>query len=395
MKKVLILGSTGSIGRQTLDIIRNQNKRFKVAGLSCNSNIKLFEEQIREFKPGLIHINSDIDRKLKSQLGYKKIYSGEDGLLELIREVDCDIVVLAIVGAAGLKPAIEAIRSGKNIALATKEVMVLAGNLIKQEIKKINTILRKKGKPIVKLFPIDSEHSAIWQSLRSGQRKELEKIILTCSGGPFRSKSVEELNKITVTDALNHPTWNMGRRITIDSATLMNKSLEVIEAKYLFDLNASQIEVVVHPESILHSAVMFRDGSMIGQLSLPDMRIPIQYALSYPARFKTSFERLSLTRLKTLTFYSPDIKKFPCLQYGFEAAEKGGTLPAVINAADEIVVESFLKEKIRFNDIQEIIKKTMDTHKNIINPSLDDIIRTDTQTRVTARMISDKFSTKY
>lgn len=393
MKKILVLGSTGSIGKQTLDVIRNNPDKFKVAGLACNANITLLEEQIQEFKPKFIGINYINGQKPKLQSGSRKVFYGENGLLELIREVDCDLVVLAIVGAAGLRPAIEIIRAGKSIALATKEVMVLAGKLIKEEIKKKNAELQKNGKPLIKLFPIDSEHSAIWQSLHSGQHTEIEKIFLTCSGGPFRNKTIKELQEITAEDALRHPTWNMGRRITIDSATLMNKGLEVIEAKWLFDIQISQIEVIIHPQSILHSAVMFQDGSVIGQFSLPDMRIPIQYALSYPQRFKNPFPRLSLSQIKSLTFAKPDIKKFPCLQYGFKAAAEGGTLPTVVNAADEVAVKLFLNKKIKFLDIASIIKKTMDEHKNINNPTLKEILKADALARDAARKISSNLMT--
>jgi 1-deoxy-D-xylulose-5-phosphate reductoisomerase len=390
MKKILILGSTGSIGKQTLDVIRNSPGKFKIIGLTCNANIDLLKEQIQEFKPKF----AGIGQESKINLGNVKVFYGEKGILELIREADYDLVVLSIVGAAGLKPAIEAIHAGKSIALATKEVMVLAGKLINKEIKKKNSELQKEGKPLIQLFPIDSEHSAIWQSLRSGQPKEIERIFLTCSGGPFRNKTTEELQGLTVEDALRHPTWNMGKRITIDSATLMNKGFEVIEAKHLFDVDISQIEVIVHPQSILHSAVMFQDGSIIGQFSLPDMRIPIQYALSYPQRLKNSFPRFSFSQMSSLTFDKPDVKKFPCLSYGFKAADVGGTLATAINAADEVAVELFLNNKIKFTDIAKIIKKTMDRHKNIKNPTLKEILKTDFQARKTARMISDKLTTK-
>jgi 1-deoxy-D-xylulose-5-phosphate reductoisomerase len=389
MKKILILGSTGSIGRQTLDVIRNHPGKFKVVGLACNANITLLKEQIREFRPKFVAIGQES----KLRLGNRKVFYGEKGLLELIHEADCDLVVLAIVGAAGLKPAIEVIRIGKSIALATKEVMVLAGKLINEEIKKKNRELQKRNKPLIRLFPIDSEHSAIWQSLMSGQRGEIEKIFLTCSGGPFRNKTIEELQSLTAEDALHHPTWNMGKRITIDSATLMNKGLEVIEAKWLFGIQASQIEVIIHPQSILHSAVMFRDGSVIGQFSLPDMRIPIQYALSYPVRIKNSLPRMSFSQIKSLTFDKPDMKKFPCLQYGFKAADMGGTLPTVINAADEIAVKLFLDKKIKFLDISKIIKKIMTKHKNIKNPTLEEILKSDVEARKTARMISKNLTT--
>jgi len=391
MKKLLILGSTGSIGKQTLDVIRNSPGKFKVVGLACNANVKLLEEQIREFKPKFVNVNNQ-ESRFKS--GNIKVLHGENGLLELIRKTDYDLAVLAIVGAAGLRPAIEIIHAGRSIALATKEVMVLAGKLFNEEIKKKNKELQKKGKPLIRLFPIDSEHSAIWQSLASGQHKEIEKIFLTCSGGPFRNKTIEELQKLTAEDALRHPTWNMGKRITIDSATLMNKGFEVIEAKWLFDIQTSQIEVIIHPQSILHSAVMFRDGSVIGQFSLPDMRLPIQYALSYPERFKNSFPRLSFSQMKTLTFDRPDMNKFPCLKYGLEAANTGGTLATVINAADEIAVKLFLDNKIKFPDISNIIEKTMRKHKNIQNPTLEEILKTDTWAREAAMTISSNLKIK-
>jgi 1-deoxy-D-xylulose-5-phosphate reductoisomerase len=389
MKKIIVLGSTGSIGRQTLDVVRNQPGKFKVIGLACNANMTLLKEQIREFRPKFVSIGRESELKLSSQ----KIFHGEEGLSELICEADYDLAVLAIVGAAGLMPAMNLIHAGKSIALATKEVMVLAGKLINEEIKKKNSQLQKEGKPPVKLFPIDSEHSAIWQSLASGEHSEIEKIFLTCSGGPFRNKTAEELQKLTAEDALKHPTWNMGKRITIDSATLMNKGLEVIEAKHLFDVQTSQIEVIIHPQSILHSAVMFQDGSTIGQFSPPDMRIAIQYALSYPKRLRNSFPRLSFPQIQSLTFDKPDMEKFPCLEYGFKAAREGGTLPTVVNAADEVAVKLFLDRKIKFTDITKIIKKTMDGHKNIKNPSLEDILKADTQAQIGARMISDNLAT--
>lgn len=386
MKKILVLGSTGSIGRQTLDVVRSHPKKFKIVGLACGSNVGLLKDQVGEFKPKFVSINQGSDLKLKNI----KILYGEKGLVELIKKRNYDLAVLAIVGAAGLRPAIELIRAGKSIALATKEVMVLAGDLIKREIKKKNKELEKQKKPLIKLFPIDSEHSAIWQSLASGENREIEKIILTCSGGPFRNKTLKELQNLTAKDALKHPTWNMGKRITIDSASLMNKGLEVIEAKQLFDVDISQIEVVVHPQSILHSAVMFQDGSTIGQFSLPDMRIPIQYALSYPQRLKNNFPRLSLFETKTLTFEKVDMEKFPCLTHGFKAAKLGGTLPTVVNAADEIAVKLFLEDKIKFVDISRIIKETMDKHRNIKKPTLEKILEADIWARKTAQEVSEK-----
>lgn len=376
MKKILILGSTGSIGTQTLDVIRQNKEFFEIAGIVGNKNINLLKKQIDEFNPRYVGV---FDQSLKSELsGYKKgikFFYGEEGVLELISLVKCDTVVVAITGASGLKPAIYAIRAGHDLALATKEVMVLAGELIKRALKKHK----------VRLFPIDSEHSAIWQSFRSGRRQEVEKIILTCSGGPFRGKKEKDLKNVTVAQALGHPTWKMGKRITIDSATLMNKGLEVIEAKWLFDIAVTKIEVVVHPQSILHSAVLFHDGSIIGQFGRPDMRIPIQYALSYPKRLKNNFPRSSLTEINTLTFEKPDLSTFSCLSHAYEAIRIGGTMPTVLNAADEIAVEMFLNNQIDFLDIPKIIFKTMRKHQVVKNPSIEDILEVDNWARNKAK----------
>ncbi len=378
MKKIVILGSTGSIGRQTLEVIRGNRNFFQVVGITCNRNLDLLKKQISEFRPRFVGIN---DRKIKINLDRStkgtKFFYGEEGILELINLAQCDIVVVAMVGAAGLKPAMTAIESGKNIALATKEVMVLAGELIKKALKEKNRRLKQQRKKTINLFPIDSEHSAIWQSLRAGNKNEIEKIILTCSGGPFRGKKKEELKEVTVEQALAHPNWKMGKRITIDSATLMNKGLEIIEAKWLFDIEVNKIEVVIHPQSILHSGVIFRDGSIIGQFGLPDMRIPIQYALTYPQRLKNNFLRISFLKTSSLTFAPPDLKTFPCLTYAYQAVESGGTMPTVLNAADEIAVKLFLENKIKFLDIPKIILKTMTKHRVIKNPSLEEILEVD------------------
>lgn len=375
MKKLLILGSTGSIGTQTLDVVRQNKDYFEIVGLVCNSNVDLLEKQIDEFKPKYVGIY-DKSAKLKAQIANFNLFIGEEEILNLIKEIKCDIVVVAIVGAAGLKPAITAIRSKKDVALATKEVLVLAGELINEELKKNN----------VSLLPIDSEHSAIWQSLRAGNNKEIEKIILTCSGGPFRGKKKQELERVTPVQALGHPNWKMGRRITIDSSTLMNKGLELIEAKWLFDVSVNQVEVVVHPQSILHSGILFRDGSMIGQFGVPDMRIAIQYALTHPERLKNDLPRLSLAKIGSLTFEKPDIQTFPCLELAYKAIETGGTMPTVLNAVDEIAVSAFLEERIKFLEISEIIAKVMTKHTVIKNPSLEDILDTDRWARETARM---------
>jgi len=371
MKKILILGSTGSIGKQTLEVIRQNNKYFQVVGLVCKNSINLLRKQIKEFHPSYVGI---YDKKNNITEKKVKVFYGEDEILKLIKLIECDIVVIAISGAAGLKPAFAAIKSNKNVALATKEVMVLAGELIRQELKR---------RPRVKLFPIDSEHSAIWQSLRAGNSQEVEKIILTCSGGPFRGKKPRDLETINFKQALNHPNWKMGKKITIDSATLMNKGLELIEAKWLFGIPVEKIEVVVHPQSILHSAVLFQDGSIIGQFGLPDMKVPIQYALSYPKRLKNNLPRVSLTELKGLTFEEPDLKTFACLRLAYDAIKIGGTMPTVLNAADEVAVELFLKGKIKFLDIPKIIFQAMNKHKTIKNPGLSEILLVDKLTRET------------
>jgi len=376
MKKILILGSTGSIGKQTLEVVRQNKKHFQVVGLVCRNNIDLLKEQIKEFKPSYAGI---YDEKINLREKNIKIFYGEEEILRLIKLINCDIVVIAISGAAGLQPAFAAIKSNKNVALATKEVMVLAGGLIKEELKK---------RPKVKLFPIDSEHSAIWQSLRAGNKGEVEKIILTCSGGPFRGKKIKDFETVNFKQALNHPNWKMGNKITIDSATLMNKGLELIEAKWLFDIPIEKIEIIVHPQSILHSAVLFQDGSIIGQFGLPDMRIPIQYALSYPKRLKNNLPRISLTEFKSLTFEKPDLKTFTCLKLAYDAIKISGTMPTVLNAADEVAVELFLKEKIKFLDIPKIIFQAMNKHKTIKNPDLSEILLVD---KLTRKMIYENY----
>jgi 1-deoxy-D-xylulose-5-phosphate reductoisomerase len=376
MKKILILGSTGSIGRQTLEVVRQNKKHFQVVGLVCRSNVDLLKKQIKEFQPSYVGI---YEKNIYLKEKKVKIFYGEKEILKLIKLIDCDIIVIAISGAAGLKPTLTAIKSNKNIALATKEVMVLAGELINKELKK---------RPKVKLFPIDSEHSAIWQSLRAGNKDEIEKIILTCSGGPFLGKKLEDLKTVNFKQALNHPNWKMGNKITIDSATLMNKGLELIEAKWLFDIPVEKIEIIVHPQSILHSAVLFHDGSIIGQFGLPDMKVPIQYALSYPKRLKNKLPRISLIKLNNLTFEKPDLKTFSCLKLAYDAIKIGGTMPTVLNAADEVAVELFLKEKIKFLEISKIVFQAMKNHKTVKNPSLSEILSVD---KLTRKMIYENY----
>lgn len=373
MKKISILGSTGSIGTQALDIVRN-NKDFKIVALSTNTSIDLLEKQALEFKPEIVSVGRKEDAVALSEklspYGIKVSY-GMDGLIEVASENNADILLNSVVGMIGLKPTIKAIEAGKTIALANKETLVTGGEIVMRELEKRN----------VSMIPVDSEHSAIFQCLKSGRKEEIEKIILTASGGPFRGKTRSDLEKVTLKDALNHPNWEMGKKITIDSATLMNKGLEVIEAKWLFDIELEKIDVLVHPQSIIHSMVEFVDGSVISQMGVPDMRVPIQYALTYPNRTTNNVEKLNLLQSNTLTFEAPDKEVFPCLNLAIESSIKGGTLPTVLNASNEVAVDYFLKQKIKFTDIPLIVKKSMDNHKNIINPSLFDILESDRQTR--------------
>jgi 1-deoxy-D-xylulose-5-phosphate reductoisomerase len=361
-KKILVLGSTGSIGQQTLQVVLDKKDLFEVEGISGNENIELILEQSKRL--GIKKVAIADKNKYKQE--YKDWYWGDEGIEKMIRESRADLVVMAISGAKSLKPTLAAIESGKDIALASKEVMVLAGEIINQKIKEHK----------VKIFPIDSEHSAIWQSLRSGKKEEIEKIILTCSGGPFLNLNKDEFEKIRIEDALNHPNWKMGKRITIDCATLMNKGLELIEAKWLFDLKEDQIEIVVHPQSLIHSAIQYQDGSIIAQIGDKDMRVAIQYALTYPDRLKNNFKRIDWWGLK-MDFLKPDLDKFPCLKYALKASKIGGTMPVVLNAADEVAVDLLLKQKIKFTEIPKIIEKMMIKHKVIINPTSDQILMVD------------------
>lgn len=365
-KKILVLGSTGSIGQQTLDIVRNNRDLFEIEGIACNNNIELIEAQAKEFGVKKIAV-ADKNNFNKDKNNW---YWGEEGIEEMIENSKAELVVMAISGAKSLLPTLKSIEKGKNIALASKEVMVLAGKLINQKIKEKN----------VKLMPVDSEHSAIWQALRSGKLNEIEKIILTCSGGPFRNLSKNDLEKVTVEQALNHPNWKMGKRITIDCATLANKGLEFIEAKWLFNLSDDQIQIVIHPQSLIHSAIQYHDGSVIAQIGDKDMRVAIQYAMTYPERLRNEVKRIDWYGLK-MDFEQPDLNKFPSLACALEASKIGGTLPVVFNAADEVAVDLFLKQKIKFTQIPKIIEKTMKKHKIIKNPTLNDILAVDKSVR--------------
>lgn len=372
MKKAAILGSTGSIGTQTLEIART-NKDIKITALAAGSNIALLEEQIREFRPKLAAVwDEEKAAQLKDRVRDLdvKVVSGMDGLLEAASEPESEILVTAIVGMIGILPTIEAIKAGKDIALANKETLVTAGHIIMP-------LAREKG---VSILPVDSEHSAIFQSLQGGQEKSLHKILLTASGGPFRGRKREELTDIQVEDALKHPNWAMGRKITIDSSTMVNKGLEVIEAKWLFGVSVDQIQVVVQPQSIIHSMVEYEDGAVIAQLGTPDMKLPIQYALYYPERRYLPGDRLDFTTLSQITFEQPDMDTFYGLKLAYEAGRTGGSLPTVFNAANERAVALFLDRRIGYLQIPEIIQACMEAHKNIAVPTVEEILKTEQET---------------
>lgn len=372
MKKIAILGSTGSIGTQTLDVVRQHREDFEVTALSAGGNIDLLERQIREFHPSLISVGSEEKAKeLKQKTAdlQIEIRYGMEGLLAVAAQEESQILVTAVVGMLGIRPTIAAIRAGKDIALANKETLVTAGHLIMP-------LAREYG---VKILPVDSEHSAIFQSL-NGEREHgnrIDKILLTASGGPFRGKTKQELGQVTLQDALKHPNWSMGKKITVDSATLVNKGLEVMEAKWLFGVELDQIQVVVHPQSVIHSMVQYADGAVIAQLGTPDMRLPIQYALYYPQRKYLAGERLDFYRLAQLTFEAPDSETFEGLALAIEAMKQGGSMPTVFNAANEKAVALFLKEKIRFLQITEIIRRAMEEIPCRQHPDLKTILDTE------------------
>ena len=369
MRKISILGSTGSIGTQTLEVVENL-KDIKVMAITGNSNIRLLEKQARKFQPELVAVMDEKHAEiLKEKLSdmHIRVISGMDGLVEAATYEGVDTVVTSVVGNVGLKPTFEAIRAGKNIALANKETLVSAGQLVMDLAKKHD----------IKIYPVDSEHSAIFQSLQGNEGNKIERILLTASGGPFRGKKREELLHVTAADALKHPNWSMGNKITIDSATLMNKGLEVMEAKWLFGVDVDQIEVLVHPQSIVHSAVEYEDGAIVAQLGEPDMRVPIQYALTYPKRVKNPFPRVDFTQRSNLTFDKPDMETFKCLSLAYRALKTGGTLPAVLNGANEVAVARFLKGDIGFLDIPELIEQTMDAYTVKYEYTLEDLLEAD------------------
>lgn len=372
MKKIAILGSTGSIGTQTLDVVR-ANGDIEVLGISAGRNVKMLEEQAREFHPQLIAVwdeNAAKDLAVRLADMDVKIVSGMEGLLELARMPQTDILVTAVVGMIGIRPTMEGIKAGKDIALANKETLVTAGHLI-------IPMAKEHG---VQILPVDSEHSAIFQALHGEKRAQVEKLLITASGGPFRGRKREELEYVTLADTLKHPNWVMGQKITVDSATLVNKGLEVMEARWLFDVDLDHIQVVVQPKSIIHSMVEFKDGAVMAQLGTPDMRLPIQYALYYPERRYLDGERLDFHKLKEIAFEDPDMDTFLGLPMAMDAARKGGSMPTAFNAANELAVKKFLQEKIGFLDIYDIIAQSMERHTVIRNPELEEILAVEDDT---------------
>lgn len=379
LRNIAILGSTGSIGQSSLEVIRNARGRFRVRYLTTNQNVEFLLQQIEEFEPkGVVVLDRQKGKWLKGQVGDRiEVLIGDEGLIEIVRRDDVDTVISALVGFVGLKPTIEAIKHRKLVALANKETLVVAGELITYLVKEYG----------VKLLPIDSEHSAILQCMQGEEVKNISRLILTASGGPFLHFPESEFDKITVEAALSHPTWKMGKKITIDSATLMNKGLEVIEAHWLFNLPPEKIEVVIHPQSIIHSMVEFVDGSIKAQLGLPDMKVPIQYALSCPHRYPLNGNRVDFPALRSMTFFEPDRKKFRSLQLAYDAIKLGGTAPCVMNAANEVAVDAFLNNKISFNRISEVIERALSHLKVTVNPELEAIIDADKSAREYVRSI--------
>ena len=382
-KKIAILGSTGSIGIQTLDVIQKNKKLFTAEILIAGQNSNLLIKQAKSFKPKIVVINDEskylyVKEHLKNEK--TKVFAGKKEVINVVKNKSIDTVVSAVVGYSGLEPTISAIKAGKNIALANKETLVVAGELINNLIKKYK----------VKMYPIDSEHSAIYQCILGEEKNKYEKIILTASGGPFRGFKLSQLEKVTPHEALNHPKWKMGKKISIDSATLMNKGLEVIEAKWLFDIDPSNIEVVIHPEAIVHSMVQFIDGSIKAQLGVPDMKIPIQFALTSPYRIESNFPRLSLNKKLSLNFEKPDLNTFKNLKLAFQAIKEGGNKPCILNAANEVVVDSFLKKEIKFLEMSNIIEECLNKIEYIANLNFEDYVEIDRKTRILTKKLINK-----
>ncbi len=374
MKKLTILGSTGSIGVSTLEIVAAHPEKFKIIALTAGQNLDLLRKQIEMFSPQLVAVkDAKLAMKLESMLPNKRteILHGIEGMVAAATASDTHMVVAAIVGAAGLVPTAAAIKAGKDIALANKETLVTAGHIIMEMVRTFN----------VKLYPVDSEHSAVFQSLQGHRKDDVKRIILTASGGPFLNLPADQLAHVTVKDALNHPNWSMGQKITIDSASMMNKGLEVIEARWLFDLSPEKISVNIHPQSIIHSMVEYKDGCVMAQMGIPDMKAPIAYALTYPGRLSTGIKPLDLTMLSALTFFNPDTVRFPALQLAYRAMGDGESMPAVMNAANEVAVEAFLAGQIKFIDIASVIEKTMDLHQPKRLGSIEEVLLIDRWSR--------------
>lgn len=373
MKKISLLGATGSIGRQTMEVVRENRDQFEVVAFSAGSNIELTKKYINEFSPALVSVKEKQDcEALRAEFPTTQFSYGDDGLVEVAVYPDSSIVLNAVIGSVGLYPTLKAIEAKKHIALANKETLVTAGHVVMNAAKKHG----------VQILPVDSEHSAIFQALQGEQEKNIERLIITASGGSFRDYTRAELEGVTVEQALNHPNWSMGAKITIDSATMMNKGLEVIEAHWLFDMPYDQISVLMHKESIIHSMVEFHDGSIIAQLGTPDMRVPISYALMHPDRLQNASKgRLDLAKIATLHFQEMSFERFPCLGYAYEAGKAGGTMPTVLNAANEVAVDLFLKGKISFLDIESMVYRALEKHEVISEPNLEVIQQTDQETR--------------
>jgi 1-deoxy-D-xylulose-5-phosphate reductoisomerase len=383
MKNIVILGSTGSIGKNSLEVISRYPDRYRASYLVAHRNIDLLRQQIERFHPEAVAVIDECAASVLKKLmnGTIEVFAGSESVEELVRRDDIDVVISSLVGFAGLRPTIQAIEAGKTIALANKETLVVAGELI----------MKLAGEKNVSIIPVDSEHSAILQCLLGEDRGTIAKVILTASGGPFLNTPLDKLKTVTVDEALNHPNWRMGNKITIDSATLMNKGLEVIEAHHLFGLSPDKIEVVIHPQSIIHSMVEFIDGSVKAQLGVPDMKIPIQYALTYPQRANSNFERVDFAKTGTMEFQTPDLEQFPCLRLAIEAMHEGGTMPTVLNAANEIAVEAFLNKEISFMQIPDCIEQVMNRHTTGENPSLHIIEETDREARAQTRSYIESF----
>ncbi len=385
MQKISILGSTGSIGTNALDIISRFPDKFRLSSVSAHSNIELLSQQVKKFNPKNVSV---VDREKVNEFRKRfkdwniKIYEGKEGLCEMIKEDKIDSVIIGIVGSSALLPILTALDNVKRVALANKEALVMAGDIIMKKAKKKN----------VQILPVDSEHSAIFQCMISNNGSEIKKIYLTSSGGPLRTTPKKDFKKITLKKAINHPKWKMGRKISIDSATMMNKGLEVIEAHHLFGIEVDNIEVLIHPETVVHSMVEFIDGSILAHMGKCDMRMPIQYALTYPSRYTSPVKNITFSKLRSVHFYPPDFKKFPCLKFAYEAIRLGETYPCVLNASNEVVVGEFLKRRIKFIDIPKVIDKVLKRHKSIKNPSLKDILETDKYTRIKTKEILSAFS---